>query len=61
MDHFVSPAKLRESGVAFVALEELRRAPYEFGGDDFGAVRVEFKKDAGGGGAGRSQTTRGRP
>ena len=51
MDHFVSPAKLRESGVAFVALEELRRAPYEFGGDDFGAVRVEFKEnaDAGGG------------
>ena len=52
MDHFVSPAKLRESGVAFVALEELRRAPYEFAGDDFGAVRVEFKKDAGGGGGG---------
>ena len=50
MDHFVSPAKLRESGVAFVALEELRRAPYEFGGDDFGAVRVEFR---GAGGRGR--------
>ena len=38
--------------MAFVALEELRRAPYEFAGDDFGAVRAEFKKDAGGGGGG---------
>ena len=57
MDHFISPTKLREAGVKFVALEELRRAPYEFGGDgngesgdvyDFGAVPVEFKKGASG-------------
>ena len=38
MDHFISPTKLREAGVKFVALEELRRAPYEFGGD--GSVTV---------------------